>query len=259
MSDPHVHHAHDMHAGPSVATFRLVLALASADAPDARLGRMLQRALEMDGASPRARYRADAWCGWAVADPQHALALAQATRLPPTATECSAPGTETECRVFVPAAGTARGRPFRPARMSESDRKSAGGALTGEWWSIAPWRPVTSRRRAHEELGPAATGICTPQRIAPCLARSHTSPTGRLGRLGRLPVTAALVGVRDLTGRQHPERLAPLPADRLARAPRPEIDPVKPTVVVVPGADITEIADALGCTRRSPARGATTS
>ena len=61
-----------------------------------------------------------------------------------------------------------------------------------------------------------------------------------------LPVLAAVLGFRELVGRQRPERLAPLSAERLVRAPRPEIDPAKPTVVVVLGADITEITDALG-------------
>jgi putative intracellular protease/amidase len=61
-----------------------------------------------------------------------------------------------------------------------------------------------------------------------------------------LPIAAAILGFRDLTGRQHPERLAPLRTERLAQAPRPEIDPAKQTVVVLLGADITEITDALG-------------
>lgn len=61
-----------------------------------------------------------------------------------------------------------------------------------------------------------------------------------------LPIAAAFLGFRDLTGRQNPARLAPLPAENLAQAPRPQIDPGKPTVVVVLGADLTEITDALG-------------
>jgi AraC family transcriptional regulator, transcriptional activator FtrA len=61
-----------------------------------------------------------------------------------------------------------------------------------------------------------------------------------------LPLAAALVGFRRLAARDHPEHLSPLLDARLAAAPRPAIDPARPTVVVVLGADLTEITDALG-------------
>jgi putative intracellular protease/amidase len=73
-----------------------------------------------------------------------------------------------------------------------------------------------------------------------------TAYIAHLAAFAALPIAAGVFGFRDLAGRQNPERLAPLPAQQLARASRPQIDPGRPTAVVVLGADITEITDALG-------------
>ena len=59
------------------------------------------------------------------------------------------------------------------------------------------------------------------------------------------PLAAALIGYRALAGRDHPAPLAPMTAERLARVPRPELDSTRSTVVVLLGADLTEITDAL--------------
>ena len=61
-----------------------------------------------------------------------------------------------------------------------------------------------------------------------------------------LPAVAVLSGLRSLENRDHPQVPAPLDSASVARVPRPAIDPAKPTVVVLLGADLTEITDALG-------------
>ena len=61
-----------------------------------------------------------------------------------------------------------------------------------------------------------------------------------------LPAAAVVAGVRSLTQRDHPAVPATMDAAAIAGIPRPPIDPAKPTVVVVLGADLTEITDALG-------------
>jgi putative intracellular protease/amidase len=59
------------------------------------------------------------------------------------------------------------------------------------------------------------------------------------------PVLSAAVAVRALSV-PDPELPAKLDASTVAAIPRPAIDPAKPTVVVLLGADLTEITDALG-------------
>jgi putative intracellular protease/amidase len=59
------------------------------------------------------------------------------------------------------------------------------------------------------------------------------------------PLAAALLGLRTLEQRDHPEAPARLDAGVIASAPRPTIDPARPLVVVLLGADLTEITDAL--------------
>lgn len=61
-----------------------------------------------------------------------------------------------------------------------------------------------------------------------------------------LPAAGVAWGLRSLEQRDHPEIPTPMDAGRVARVPRPTIDPNKPTVVVLLGADLTEITDALG-------------
>ena len=60
------------------------------------------------------------------------------------------------------------------------------------------------------------------------------------------PVVATVVGLRSLAERDHPAVLPGLDVRSVAAVPRPAIDPAKPTVVVLFGADLTEITDALG-------------
>jgi AraC family transcriptional regulator, transcriptional activator FtrA len=60
------------------------------------------------------------------------------------------------------------------------------------------------------------------------------------------PVVVAALGLRALQDRERPPLLPPADARTSARAPRPAYDPAKPTVVVLLGADVTEITDALG-------------
>jgi AraC family transcriptional activator FtrA len=60
------------------------------------------------------------------------------------------------------------------------------------------------------------------------------------------PAVALLAGVRALIQRDHPAPLPPLSEAALAAVPRPAIDTSRPTVVVLLGADLTEITDALG-------------
>lgn len=61
-----------------------------------------------------------------------------------------------------------------------------------------------------------------------------------------LPAAAVLLGVRSLDKRDHPGLPGAMDSLAIARIPRPAIDPTKPTVVVLLGADLTEITDALG-------------
>jgi AraC family transcriptional activator FtrA len=61
-----------------------------------------------------------------------------------------------------------------------------------------------------------------------------------------LPAIATLWGVRTLSERERPELPAAMDSAAIASARRPVIDPTKPTVVVLLGADLTEITDALG-------------
>ena len=60
------------------------------------------------------------------------------------------------------------------------------------------------------------------------------------------PVIGAALGFRALGDRERPALLPPLEARVAALAPRPPPDPAQPTVVVLIGADVTEITDALG-------------
>lgn len=59
------------------------------------------------------------------------------------------------------------------------------------------------------------------------------------------PLVAALLGLRTLQRRDHPDPPARLDAAVIASAPRPTLDPARPLVVVLLGADLTEITDAL--------------
>ena len=61
-----------------------------------------------------------------------------------------------------------------------------------------------------------------------------------------LPATALLMGVRSLKERDRPGIPTAMDAAKVATVPRPVIDRTKPTVVVLLGADLTEITDALG-------------
>ncbi len=61
-----------------------------------------------------------------------------------------------------------------------------------------------------------------------------------------LPLLVGILGMREYATREHPAQLARASSALLARAPRPTFDPALPTVVVLLGADITEITDALG-------------
>src|SRR5688500_385067 len=61
-----------------------------------------------------------------------------------------------------------------------------------------------------------------------------------------LPAAAVVWGLRSLEERDHPEVPTAMDAAAVATVPRPAIDPAKPTVVVLLGADLTEITDALG-------------
>jgi putative intracellular protease/amidase len=58
-----------------------------------------------------------------------------------------------------------------------------------------------------------------------------------------LPVAIGAAGLHELRARERP---APQRSDETVDAPRPALDPARRTVVVVLGADITEITDALG-------------
>lgn len=61
-----------------------------------------------------------------------------------------------------------------------------------------------------------------------------------------LPAFAALLGMRQLKQRERPDLLPRIDPYAAANAPRPAIELSKPTVVVLLGADLTEITDALG-------------
>jgi AraC family transcriptional activator FtrA len=61
-----------------------------------------------------------------------------------------------------------------------------------------------------------------------------------------LPLGFGALGARSLAQREHPARLPPLTAERTAEVSRPALDPAKPTVVVLLGADLTEVTDMLG-------------
>jgi AraC family transcriptional regulator, transcriptional activator FtrA len=61
-----------------------------------------------------------------------------------------------------------------------------------------------------------------------------------------LPGLALLFGLRTLEQRDHPSLLPPFDSTKAAFASRPVIDRSKATVVVLLGADLTEITDALG-------------
>lgn len=61
-----------------------------------------------------------------------------------------------------------------------------------------------------------------------------------------LPALAAVSGIRTMKAREHPQVPARLDAATVAAVPRPAIDRSKPTAVVLFGADLTEITDALG-------------
>ena len=60
------------------------------------------------------------------------------------------------------------------------------------------------------------------------------------------PVILSAGGLRELRTRARPAPLARAPADSTTLVPSPAYDPSKPTVVVLLGADVTEITDALG-------------
>lgn len=60
------------------------------------------------------------------------------------------------------------------------------------------------------------------------------------------PAVVGALGFAALRDRERPALLPPLDAGLAARAPRPAHDPARPTVVVLIGADLTEITDALG-------------
>ncbi len=60
-----------------------------------------------------------------------------------------------------------------------------------------------------------------------------------------LPLSLAAFGVSEWATREHPPLLEPAPA-LLAEASRPSFDPARPTVVVLLGADLTEITDMVG-------------
>ena len=57
-----------------------------------------------------------------------------------------------------------------------------------------------------------------------------------------LPILVGAVGLRELSTRERPG----LPPAIQVPAPRPALDPHRPTVVVLLGADLTEITDTLG-------------
>ncbi len=61
-----------------------------------------------------------------------------------------------------------------------------------------------------------------------------------------LPVLVGSAGMQQYLARERPTQLPYASAELLARAPRPAIDPTRATVVVVLGADLTEVTDALG-------------
>src|SRR5688572_16263633 len=61
-----------------------------------------------------------------------------------------------------------------------------------------------------------------------------------------LPAAAIAWGLRSLEQRDHPDIPATIDSAATARIHRPAIDLAKPTVVVLLGADLTEITDALG-------------
>lgn len=61
-----------------------------------------------------------------------------------------------------------------------------------------------------------------------------------------LPMVATAVGFKTLRDRERPVAPDRMSGAQLARIPRPPIDPTRPTVAVVLGADLTEITDALG-------------
>jgi AraC family transcriptional regulator, transcriptional activator FtrA len=60
------------------------------------------------------------------------------------------------------------------------------------------------------------------------------------------PVVAGALGLRELETRARPALLPRLPAESTALVAPPPYDPVKPTVAVLLGADVTENIDALG-------------
>lgn len=61
-----------------------------------------------------------------------------------------------------------------------------------------------------------------------------------------LPLAVGGFGVYRYVQRQHPTRVVPANTELLHTAKRPRFDGAKRTVVVVLGADLTEITDALG-------------
>src|SRR5688500_10733702 len=67
------------------------------------------------------------------------------------------------------------------------------------------------------------------------------------GSLVVMPALTAFLGIRALDQREEQvEQPAPMSAPAIAATPRPPLDSSKPTVVVLLGADLTEITDALG-------------
>ena len=66
------------------------------------------------------------------------------------------------------------------------------------------------------------------------------------GSLVVMPALTAVLGIRALDRREEVEQPAPMSASEIAAIPRPAIDSSKATVVVLLGADLTEITDALG-------------
>lgn len=61
-----------------------------------------------------------------------------------------------------------------------------------------------------------------------------------------LPAAALWLGFHALEKRDHPAPLARMSDTEVARVARPDLDTSRPTVVVLLGADLTEITDALG-------------
>jgi putative intracellular protease/amidase len=64
--------------------------------------------------------------------------------------------------------------------------------------------------------------------------------------ISTLPLLFAAFGIGEYLRREHPAQLERAPQALLDEAPRPHFDPARPTVVVLLGADVTEITDFLG-------------